>query len=264
VRDDEFDRLVNDELDGVATPERKAELARRLAEGEAARARYHEIQTVFGMLDRIESVDPPPSLRGNVLRAVESRARARSERGGWRGLILAGFGKRPGLGLGYAFAVGAVVGALALAVGSGLFDRAGLWGPEVRGTMLAPSGKLVDTIHLAVKGAQVTGEVWTTARSDLSVRLDVRSDGPFEAHITFDPDVYAPLSFRRVEPSGGWFDLRRGELQVTDRGSARLELRLRASSASRPPLGVWVGTSGGSAQGLLQPLPQNWSDLPSR
>ena len=68
MRDDEFDRLVNDELDGVATPEQKAELARRLAEGESARARYQEIQTVFGMLDRIESVDPPPSLRGSVLR----------------------------------------------------------------------------------------------------------------------------------------------------------------------------------------------------
>ena len=28
MRDDEFDRLVNDELDGVATPAQKAELAK--------------------------------------------------------------------------------------------------------------------------------------------------------------------------------------------------------------------------------------------
>lgn len=258
MRDDEFDRLVNDELDGVATPEQKAELARRLAEAESARARYHEIQTVFGMLDRIESVDPPPSLRGNVLRAVESRARTRSERAGWRGLIQAGFGKRPGLGLGYAFAVGAVVGAFILAVGSGLFDRAGLRGSDLQGAMLAPAGSRVDTIHLAAKGVQVSGEMWTTAR-DLAVRLEVQSVGPFEAHVKFDPEVYAPISFRRVEPSGGRFDLEPGQLRVSDQGSARLELRLRSLSSSRPPLSVWVGTSGGSAEGQLKPLPPNWN-----
>ncbi|HET9939488.1 MAG TPA: hypothetical protein VFR25_00155 [Candidatus Eisenbacteria bacterium] len=257
MRDDEFDRLVNDELDGVATPEQKAELARRLAEGEAARARYHEIQTVFGMLDRIESIDPPPSLRGNVLRAVESRARTRSERGGWRGLILAGFGKRPGLGLGYAFAVGAVVGAVALAIGSGLFDRAGLRGPEMQGALLPPTGSRVDAIHLAAKGAQATGEMWTEFNGGVSVRLEVRSDVPFEAHVKFNPEIYIPVSLRRVEPSGGRFDLRRGELQVSDRGSARFELRLRAVTASRPPLSVWVGTSGGSAEGQLEPRPPN-------
>jgi hypothetical protein len=257
VRDDEFDRLVNDELDGVATPDQKAELTRRLAEGESPRARYQEIQTVFGMLDRIESVDPPPSLRGNVLRAVESRARARSERGGWRGLIQAGFGKRPGLGLGYAFAVGAVVGALILAVGSGLFDRAGLRGPEMQGALLPPTGSRVDTIRLAAKGAQAVGEIWTESNGGVSVRLEVRSDGPFEAHVTFNPELYIPVSFRRVEPGGGRFDLLRGELQVHDRGSARFELRLRAVAASRPPLGVWVGSSGGSAEGQLEVQPPN-------
>jgi len=259
VRDDEFDRLVNDELDGVATPEQKAELARRLAEGESARARYQEIQTVFGMLDRIESVDPPPSLRMSVLRAVESRTRARSERGGWRDLLASGFGKRPGLGLGYAFAVGAVVGALILAVGSGLFNRAGLPGPEMQGALLPPTGSRVDTVHLAAKGAQATGEMWTEANGGVSVRLEVRSDVPFEAHVKFNPEIYIPVSLRRVEPSGGRFDLRRGELQVSDQGSARFELRLRAVSASRPPLGVWIGTSGGNAEGQLMPLPPNWN-----
>lgn len=257
MRDDEFDRLVNDELDGVATPDQKAELARRLAEGETARARYQEIQSVFGMLDRIESVDPPLSLRGDVLRAVESRARTRPERGGWRGLLQSGFGKRPGLGLGYAFAVGAVVGALALAIGSGVFDRAGLRGPEMQGAMLTPAGSRVDTIHLAAKGVQVSGEMWTTAH-DLSVRLEVHSVGPFEAHIKFNPEAYAPISFRRIEPSGGRFDLGRGDLRVNDQGSARLELRLRSVSTSRPPLGVWIGTSGGSAEGLLTPFPPSW------
>ena len=262
MRDDEFDRLVNDELDGVATPAQKAELARRLAEGEVARARYQEIQTVFGMLDRIESVDPPPSLRGNVLRAVESRARTRPERGGLRGLIQAGFGKRPGLGLGYAFAVGAVVGALALAIGNGLFDRAGLRGPEMQGALLPPTGSHVDTVHLAAKGAQATGEMWTDSNGIVSVRLEVQSVGPFEAHITFNPEAYAPVSLRRVEPSGGRFDLRRGELQVEDRGSARLELRLRAVGSSRPALTLWIGTSLGSAEGRLLPFPPNWNQRP--
>jgi len=80
VRDDEFDRLVNDELDGVATPAQKAELARRLAEGEAPRARYQEIQTVFGMLDRIESVDPPPSLQPRGTRPAKSLTRRNGKR----------------------------------------------------------------------------------------------------------------------------------------------------------------------------------------
>jgi hypothetical protein len=254
VRDDEFDRLVNDELDGVATPEEKASLARRLAESEVDRARYQEIQAVFGMLDRVESVEPPPSLRGDVLRAVGSRARARSERPGWRGLLETGFGKRPGLGLGYAFVAGAVVGALAFAVGTGVFDRAGLRGSEVRGTMLPPpSGRRVDLIQLAVKGAQATGEAWTSGGGEIAVRLEMHAAGPFEAHIMFDPERYVPMSLRRLEPSGGRLDLRRGEIQVSDRGSGRFELRLKAVGQDRPPLRVWIGTAGGSAQGMLEP-----------
>ena len=159
MRDAEFDRLVNDELDGVATPEEKASLARRLAESEVARARYQEIQAVFGMLDRVESVEPPPSLRGNVLRSVESRARTRSKRPGWRGLLETGFGKRPWLGLGYAFVAGAMVGALTFAIGTGVFDRSGLRGSEVRGTMLPPpSGRRVDLVRLAAKETQATGD----------------------------------------------------------------------------------------------------------
>lgn len=256
MRDDEFDRLVNDELDGVATPEDKASLARRLAESEAARARYQEIQAVFGMLDRVESVEPPLTLRGNVLRSVESRARARSERPGWRGLLEAGFGKRPGLGLGYAFVTGAVVGALTFAIGSGVFDHAGLRGSEVRGTMLPPpSGRRVDLVRLAAKETQATGEAWTSGDGEVAVRLEVHATGPFEARVTFDPERYVPMSLRRIEPSGGRLDLCRGEVQVSDRGSGRYELRLKAAGQDRPPLSVWIGTAGGSAQGTLEPGP---------
>jgi hypothetical protein len=115
----------------------------------------------------------------------------------------------------------------------------------------------VDTIRLAAKGAQAVGEIWTESNGGVSVRLEVRSDGPFEARVTFNPELYIPVSFRRVEPGGGRFDLLRGELQVHDRGSARFELRLRAVAASRPPLGVWVGSSGGSAEGQLEVQPPN-------
>jgi hypothetical protein len=101
--------------------------------------------------------------------------------------------------------------------------------------------------------------MWTESNGGVSVRLEVRSDVPFEAHVKFNPEIYIPVSLRRIEPSGGRFDLRRGELQVSDQGSARFELRLRAVRASRPPLGVWIGTSGGNAEGQLMPLPPSWN-----
>lgn len=255
MRDDDFDRLVNDELDGVGTPDQKALLARRLAESESSRARYQEIQSVFGMLDRVESVEPPASLRGDVLRAVESRARARSERPGWRGLLQAGFGRRPGLGLGYAFAAGAVVGGLVLALGTGLFERR--WdGADAGGAMMPPAAaRPVDAIRLAVKGAQASGEAWTTGVAGVGVRIEIQAAGPFEAHVTFDPERYAVMSLRRGEPSGGRLDLRRGDAVLGDRGQGRFELILRAVGPDRPPVRLEIRTPEGGAQGVLRVRP---------
>ena len=145
---------------------------------------------------------------------------------------------------------------LTFAIGTGVSDRAGLRGPEVRGTMLPPpSGRRVDLVRLAAKGTQATGEAWTLGGGEIAVRLEMHAAGPFEAHVTFDPERYVPMSLRRIEPSGGRLDLRRGEVQVTDRGSGRFELRLKAVGQDRPPLSVWIGTAGGSAQGTLEPGP---------
>ena len=255
MRDDEFDRLVNDELDGVATPDEKAALARKLAESETARARYQEIQAVFGMLDKMESVDPPPSLRGNVLRVVESRARAKAEQPGWRGFLGVVLGRHPGLGIGYAFAAGAVVGALVLGVGTGFFERHGFGNSEIGGTMLPPGGAdhRAGVVRLEVKGVQVSGEALAQGPRGVVARLEVRAAGPFEAHLNFDAEHYAVQLLRRVEPSGGRLELRRGDLILGDTGDGRFEVVFRATGAELPPLGLSIRTAEGSAEGLLTP-----------
>ena len=255
MKDDDFDRLVNDELDGVATPEEKARLSRQLAASEAARVRYQEIQAVFGMLDRVESVEPPGSLRTDVLREVEARARARSPRWGW-GVLVSGFGRRPAFRIGYAFAAGAVVGALVIALGTGVFERRSWSDADVVGTMLppasSPTGRPLDDLQLSVKGARVVGQTWVSRSGGVGVGLESRSAGEIQARLLFDPDRYVPVSVQRTEPGGGRLELRRGELEFTHRGDGQCEVILMPTGPDRPPLRLEIRTPEGAADGVLR------------
>ena len=256
MKDDELDRLIQDELDGVATPEEVSRLKQGLAEGEANRAKYREMQTVFGLLDRLEMVEPPPDLKPNVLRAIEPRAQSAKSGSGMLARVKSTFQRRPRFRFAYPFALGAAVGALALALATGRFGPIGRdRDSDLSGSMLPrtslTAGDVLDRAHLELDTAQMT--TVTRAHQDgVAVQIGIQSAGEVDFGVRFDPARFAPVGFRQPESAPGHVDLREGAFWIHQRGSGRYELILKSLKDSGPPLQVVLRSGDRSVEGVLR------------
>src|SRR5882672_615300 len=126
MNDQELQRLMNDRLDGVLTPEDLERLTRFLQSSETAQAEYQKLDRVFTALSQIPLEEAPADLKPNVLREIRLRSAAAPAREGWLGTIVSAFRVRPALRYAYSFAAGAALGVLAFAVISGnMMNRAG-------------------------------------------------------------------------------------------------------------------------------------------
>ena len=135
MNDTKLRQLMNNQLDGVATPEESEQLTRALESREDLRSEYRQLGGVFAVLSRVEMEDPPQELKQNVMRAIRQRDVA-SSRIGWLDSIRAAFRSRTA----YSFAAGAALGILVFALLTGnLMTRMGTDAGPFTGTMARPS-----------------------------------------------------------------------------------------------------------------------------
>ncbi|HXL14664.1 MAG TPA: hypothetical protein VN972_01150, partial [Methylomirabilota bacterium] len=139
--DRELERLMNDQLDGTATPEESERLSRALESREDVRSEYRKLGGVFAALSRIEMEEPPASLKQGVLRAIRAIEADAGARQSWLDSILALVRGRAGFRYAYSFATGAALGVLAFALLSGnLATRPGADSRAFTGTMAPLTG----------------------------------------------------------------------------------------------------------------------------
>jgi anti-sigma factor RsiW len=259
VKDDEVDRLIQDELDGVATPEEAARLKQRLAEAEADRGKYRDMQTVFGLLDRMDMVEPPPDLKTNVLRAVEPRILSvESKRGVWI-LLKSAFQRRPLFRFAYPFALGTALGALVVGLAIGRFGpTAPNRDSDLSGSMLPSTsvrgGDILDRSGLELGGARLTAETRAYPHG-VAVQIEIKSTSPVDVGIRFDPAHFTPMGFRRLEPPLGLVELHRDGFWIHQSGAGRYELLLRGAGDQHIPLQVVFQSADRSTQGVLRTTP---------
>lgn len=231
---DDLDRRIQDELDGVATAEERAELQRRVEASPEVRARYQEMKAVFHMLDRVETVEPPPALKERVILSLPPATATREA--GWRGV----FQRRPVLGWGYSFAAGIAAGVLLIL----LLQTPRSTSPEhakFSGSMAPlPSGEaaVVDQVRLELEGNSATFET-RTAGSDVFVRIE--SETPrADLIVGYDPGVFVLRSFEQGGAASGPVDLEPGRIRVRNAGQSRFEFILRQVGVALPPLQVSI------------------------
>jgi anti-sigma factor RsiW len=117
--DDQDERLLQDELDGVASPEGSKRLQARLAQSAEVRARHQELQTVSRALDQVRLEEVPTDLKEGVMAAIAAAERANPARTGWLESPGSASRKRPVLAWAYPFLAGAVSGGLLIALVTG-------------------------------------------------------------------------------------------------------------------------------------------------
>jgi hypothetical protein len=255
--DRELERLMNDQLDGVATPEDSERLSQALESREEARLQYRKLGGVFAALSRLEMEEPPASLKQGVLRAIRASEAPSPVRGGWIRSIPALFRSPSGLRYGYSFAAGAALGVLAFALLSGNFmTRAGTNFRSFTGTMepLSPEGvyRHIGSCVIKLSDGHVRAEA-LSGRDGLLARITTDTPVGSNLIVFFDPGDWSVAALRQ-DPPGNEVMLGTGRVSIRMQrlGQSQYLLYLARKGPAGSPLRIVVDSPGGSVQGELR------------
>jgi hypothetical protein len=255
--DRELERLMNDQLDGVATPEDTERLSRALESREEVRLQYRKLGGVFTGLSRMEMEDPPASLKQGVLRAIQAIESPFPARGGWLHSISTLLRERAGFRHAYAFAAGAALGVLAFAILTGnLMTRPGVDSRPFTGTMapLSPDGvyRHIVSRNFVLHDGHVLVEV-LSGKDGLVARITAEAPLGSNVVVSFDPASWSATAVRQ-DLAGNEVMLGTGRLSIRMQrlGQSQYLLYLARKGPAGSPLRIAIDSPDGSAHGELE------------
>jgi hypothetical protein len=219
------ENLLHRVIDGEATREETRRLEEALRLDPTARERYEELKRLQRAIDSVPRVDPPAGLLQAVMNVVRPRARAEKPRATTWEVLRAAFGRRPGLGLGLAFAAGILLTALA----SGLAEL-GPWprGGAASATMLSVErlpGREIHRVSLG-EGDLRAMAVSLSAGDRIFVRIQLEGPGRADLAVGYEKEAAAPLGFSRRSGTAESILLVPEGLRVRGAGAGEYELVL--------------------------------------
>lgn len=256
-KDRELERLMNDQLDGVATPEDSEALSRALESGEEARLQYRKLGGVFAALSQLEMEEPPASLKQGVLRTIRVSEEPSPARGSWLRSIQTLVRERGGFRYVYSFAAGAALGVLAFAILTGnLMTRPGTDSRSFTGTMapFSPEGvyRHIGSADIKIANGHVFAEA-LLGREGFMARITADAPLGSNVEVSFDPARWSVVGVRQ-DPAGNDVMLGTGRLSIRMQrlGQSQYLLYLARKGPAGSPLRIAVDSPGGSAQGELE------------
>lgn len=258
---EEFERIANDELDGVATPMEKEALRRHLTENPTDRERFEALREVFARLKRVGMEEPPPDLRKRTMRAIAPRGAERVpvSRLAWLGELVGGFLRPLDLRGALTFASGVGVGAAAIVivtgnvVGSGHVRSSDLSGTMApRPTVAERSSAVERTLRL--DGLTVTASTWRTT-GGVTLRIAADGDGAQGARLraAFDRGALHPVALRMDPPTAGEIGGDADGVLITWSGPGTCFITLRSTTAQSAPFDLELQAGDKSARAELEP-----------
>lgn len=221
----ELDLLLQEVLDGTASPEQRARLESHLAAVPADLPRRRELEDVFARLRAVPTPAAPAGLREAVLARIEAPAPA--TRVPWIGPSRGTTAMRGSLRIALPFALGFAAGAIAFLGWAGTSGRD--LGGEAVGTMM-PAGK-GDVERFEPGSMRVTlhGE----RRGEVQVlRFSARPARPAdEIEIRFDPARTRLAAFRQADARQGGIEAAPGRLRLLPERDAGYVIELVHSDA---------------------------------
>lgn len=231
----EYEQLIQDVLDGVATPEESSKLERWLQSNDAGRARQRELASLFATLARVPLAEAPLDFgRSTVAEIVRSNERGASRETGnpflasWRAQMM----RRPALTLAMPFAVGLAIGVLALGAWTGSFGP----GPardrtDTAGSMSPDAGAA--SAEWTLGGSQISARSWTAGGSRFA-SIDVRNPQGLSLELSFDPSLIHPVALSQSGPGSAEASLALDGAALKPRGNATYLLEFRPAAPGAP------------------------------
>lgn len=250
--DEKIEAILNEEIDGVATPEDRARLREILESNPEARAYSDDLRAVVHSLDQARLEEPPTSIKANVLRMIEAReaerlaaASPRHAPSGVRGWVheaLGALSRRPAWGGGLVFASGLAVGLVVFTLlgRSPVLDTA-----DLTGTMVPVQERFerIDMRSIGLEG--VEGRVETGISPEgRALHLDLRSSREVEVTVGFAGKPQTFRGFYQLEPEAGLVSFDPGGLRILHRGQNRYLLTLSGDGDAPAEIVVQIRAGG--------------------
>uniref|UniRef100_A0A832HYW0 Anti-sigma factor n=1 Tax=Eiseniibacteriota bacterium TaxID=2212470 RepID=A0A832HYW0_UNCEI len=240
---DEQERRIQDMLEGTASPGEAAETRAWLAASAEGRAREQDLRETFAALGALALEEPPAGLTASIMAQVA--AEPRRVREPWWAAVSRSFARRPAWGLGYAFAAGVAVGALALGLATGALSPARHADLPVTAT-LAPPGAAAPgaTAALAAGASEVAAALWI--HEDLA-RLRVEGAGrePGTLEIAWDEAACGVLALHWSGAGGRRVESEPGRLSLALGPGARCAIDFEIREATQVAFGVTLRSPSG-------------------
>ena len=227
--DREYERLIQDVLDGQASPAEIERLNAWLASHEEGRTRMRELESLFATLHRVPFVEMPQGLANDVQEAIRARAASRVKS---RGSFSLGW-LRPRMRLAMVFAAGIAAGVIGWGALTGILNPGTPGHDPVVGTMMPTTPPLAGTVSRSWSAGSLKVEsmVW---RSGTSRWMRLRVEGaPAEVELRFDPLALSPAAVRQSEPTARVV-LGPGRILIQAVASGEFTLEFGDRTASQP------------------------------
>ena len=217
--DEKWDDLIQEELDGVATPADRVLLYDRLALDPDVRTAYEDMQRLSSAIREVPREEPPASLKIGIMNAIGHGAPrpVPAHRSPWAGLRDA-FVARPIWGGGFVFGTGIATGLLlfALVGHSPTLETQGLTGA------MAPAERFDRVEHKNIDFNGVHGQMETGHSSQgPCLYLDIDSAVPAEITVGFLGQMNAFRGFHQENPANGQVSVDAGGLRILHQGKNR-------------------------------------------
>jgi hypothetical protein len=251
MNDKELQQLMNNQLDGIATPEESERLSRALDSREDLRSEYRKLGGVFAVLSRVDMEEPPPDLKQNVMREIRRRESAPSRTGlrDWIRASARGWSA-------YSFAAGAALGVLAFALLTGnLTTRPGADVGRFTGTMARPYGPApyhrISSRDFTLHTGRVLVEVLSGSDGYLA-RIASTAPPGTDLVLSFDPGAWGVEGLRQGK-AGNEVMLGFGRLSVRiqQSGETQYLLYLARKGPAGSPLRIAIQSPDESVSGEL-------------
>jgi hypothetical protein len=240
-RDEE--RLIQDVLDGQASPAEVERLKAWLAVSEEGRTRMRELEGLFATLDRVPFAEMPQGLENEIEQAIRARAGTRPHR-------VPSLRVPTRTRLAMVFAAGIAAGVIGWGALTGILNPGTPGRERVVGSMMPTTPPQAPTSERTWKAGdtRLQAVAWRSGSSRwLRLRLEGRT--PTEIELRFDPGALSPVAVRQSNhASRVALDPGRVLIRAGSGGEFTFELGERSTSEG---IQVSVRAAGGTVTDVL-------------
>lgn len=245
--------LMQGRLDRLLSEQEDAELQRRLDADDEARAYFEELRASVEAISSLPSVDPPVSLKADIMRAIR---RAQPERRSIREWISELFESRVVFNYVYALSAGIVIGVALYGMIAGL-DKQGPSGSEVSGALVltppAAAYQPVEEVGLDTLGITMNVRTRTFQLSHIA-ECTLQSTASVTAVVEFEAGALSLAGFSQSERTPETVGIQKNRIELTSTGSNSYLFLFESRSASTPSqtLRITLTAPGGTVRRTVQ------------